>query len=87
MVSGPKGSVVLCLVSVGLLESCTQLGTPRAFLSETHASVRDTQGEKNIFVFLDGTQNSQDSQTNVWRLFDAIRQSNDPPAKPGAFSR
>lgn len=33
---------------------------------------------KSIFVFLDGTRNNSQSGTNVWRLFDLIKRTNDP---------
>ena len=36
------------------------------------------KGKKNIFVFLDGTKNGPDSNTNVWRLHSLVKSQNDP---------
>ena len=43
-----------------------------------HAFEGSPEKQKNIFVFLDGTKNTMTSKTNVWRLFQLLRNNNDP---------
>jgi uncharacterized protein (DUF2235 family) len=46
------------------------------------SNVKELQGDynkhKNIFIFLDGTANNKNSSTNVWLLFQLVRQNDDP---------
>ena len=39
--------------------------------------IGDANKPKNIFVFLDGTQNDKESGTNVWRVNDAVSKNKD----------
>ena len=43
-----------------------------------HAMQGDPNKQKAIFVFLDGTANNPNSQTNVWQLYELLIQNNDP---------
>jgi len=43
-----------------------------------HEFKGDTNKNKNIFVFLDGTENEPQSYTNIWRLYELITDDNNP---------
>jgi uncharacterized protein (DUF2235 family) len=49
-----------------------------ALLTHVHEFAGDSTKPKNVFIFLDGTENGADTATNVWRLYGLVVNDNDP---------
>lgn len=65
-----KLSIMLIFVCIGtMLSGCASTQLQNDINTDKGHSV---QPHKNIFVFLDGTANSPESKTNVWRLYELI---------------
>ena len=72
--------VFICIVlATSILGCATDPGEEgQTFPSQQHVFQGDRSKKKNIFVFLDGTSNAWELNTNVWRLYQFILQNHDP---------
>lgn len=65
----------LCLTGCA---SISDSGLETGEISERlHKFNGDSNKKKNIFVFLDGTRNDEMSKTNIWKLFNIVKNNND----------
>jgi uncharacterized protein (DUF2235 family) len=73
---------LICIPLVAFIVGCSTISGTEEEVEEVpvvvHALKGDSNKKKDIFVFLDGTKNTKESLTNVWRLFDFLREDNDP---------
>lgn len=89
--SGTKGvlkminkyqSLYIFILAVCFSAACTSLSSKNEVDQEldvtTHLLEGDPGKRKSIFVFLDGTSNNRESETNVWRLFQELLKNGDP---------
>lgn len=73
----PNTILMMLLMYIGIgasVSGCTSapvISKPDDFLIKMEG---DSTKPKSIFVFLDGTGNDKASQTNVWRLFEKLKQ-------------
>lgn len=74
--------ISICISLVTSIIGCTSVSDvdeKESGLSvQTYAFKGDSNKQKDIFVFLDGTANNPNSETNVWRLYQFLLQNNDP---------
>lgn len=68
-------SRVLLLVLVVLLTGCSY---SRTYHAQIDMDSIDNPEDRQIAIFLDGTQNDQDSETNVSRLYHIVKNQNAP---------
>ena len=72
--------VFICMILATSIVSC---GTDpdeewQTVTPQQHVFQGDQSKPKSIFIFLDGTKNAPDSNTNVWRLYQFLLQNHDP---------
>jgi hypothetical protein len=63
--------VIICISLFSLVAGCTAHSKLNCNI---HEVITDPKKPKNIFVFFDGTANSPKSQTNVWKLWETVKE-------------
>ena len=79
MVKSVPLGFVFFLISISV-SGCASIHTEQwsSFPQQSEASSIEHPIHNNLFVFFDGTANHPDSSTNIWRLYQIIKETNDP---------
>lgn len=72
--------LICCIILLFFIFGCASVSTSEKEECTPYINkfLGNPNTKKNIFVFLDGTDNKPQSGTNIWRLFELIKNDNNP---------